>query len=238
MTESAETRVAIRRLEDLEAIKRLKYKYLRCVDTKSLNGLAECFTEDATTSYEGGKHSLVGREAIMRFFQKQRLPSDRHHAPCPPPRDRDNRRDYSQSHLGAGGLRHRSEVELLPARRRLLRGRVCPSRRPVEDQAHRFQAHLLGEMEPGGAEEPAAHREHARLASEVRVSVHRRDRRMPLLGRSCAGREKKEPPAYMANFDWRHPGSGLHCRRPFPRCKDFHYTEFSGCLTDRTRTSW
>jgi hypothetical protein len=71
MTESAETRVAIRRLEDLEAIKRLKYKYLRCVDTKWLNGLAECFTEDATTSYEGGKHSLVGREAIMRFFRSK-----------------------------------------------------------------------------------------------------------------------------------------------------------------------
>lgn len=69
MTESARIQTSLGRLEDLEAIKRLKYKYLRCVDTKSLTGLAECFTEDATTSYEGGKHSLTGREAIMRFFQ-------------------------------------------------------------------------------------------------------------------------------------------------------------------------
>ena len=34
-----------------------------------MTGLAECFTEDATTSYEGGKHSLAGLEAILRFFQ-------------------------------------------------------------------------------------------------------------------------------------------------------------------------
>jgi len=68
MAEATDIRAAMQRLEDLEAIKRLKYKYLRCVDCKLLEGLGECFTEDATTSYEGGKHSLAGREAILRFF--------------------------------------------------------------------------------------------------------------------------------------------------------------------------
>jgi hypothetical protein len=68
MSGEADTRAAMQRLEDLAAIKRLKYKYLRCVDCKLLEGLGECFTEDATTSYEGGKLSQAGREAILRFF--------------------------------------------------------------------------------------------------------------------------------------------------------------------------
>ncbi len=71
MAEHSEIQAAIERFEDLEAIKRLKYKYLRCVDSKLLNDLADCFTEDATTSYEGGKHSFAGRTAIMAFFSSK-----------------------------------------------------------------------------------------------------------------------------------------------------------------------
>jgi uncharacterized protein (TIGR02246 family) len=70
MTESADVQSAIRRLEDLEAITRLKYKYIRCVDTKQYSGLAECFAQDATATYEGGKHNLVGRDAIMDFLRR------------------------------------------------------------------------------------------------------------------------------------------------------------------------
>jgi hypothetical protein len=55
--------------QELEAIKRLKYKYLRCLDQKRWSELAECFTEDATSAYGGGKYSFEGRDAIMEFLE-------------------------------------------------------------------------------------------------------------------------------------------------------------------------
>ncbi len=57
-------------LAEIEAIKRLKYKYFRCVDCKLWDELAECLTEDATTSYSGGKYSFQGRDEIIQFLQK------------------------------------------------------------------------------------------------------------------------------------------------------------------------
>ena len=57
-------------VDDLEAIKRLKYKYLRCLDLKLWSDLAECFTEDAVSAYSGGKYSFDGRDAIMDFLEK------------------------------------------------------------------------------------------------------------------------------------------------------------------------
>jgi bile-acid 7alpha-dehydratase len=55
-------------LKDIEAIKQLKGKYFRCLDSKLWNDLAECFAEDATTSYGGGKYAFKGREAIIKFL--------------------------------------------------------------------------------------------------------------------------------------------------------------------------
>lgn len=57
-------------LTEIEAIKRLKYKYFRCVDCKLWDELAECFTEDAKTSYSGGKYTFEGRDTIMGFLKK------------------------------------------------------------------------------------------------------------------------------------------------------------------------
>jgi len=54
---------------DIEAIKRLKYKYLRCLDTKRWDELAETFTEDATAAYDSGRYSYAGRNAIMEFLR-------------------------------------------------------------------------------------------------------------------------------------------------------------------------
>jgi ketosteroid isomerase-like protein len=54
---------------DLEAIKRLKYKYQRCLDTKQWDELAECFTEDAKAAYSSGKFSFDGRDAILKFLR-------------------------------------------------------------------------------------------------------------------------------------------------------------------------
>lgn len=63
-------------LVEIEAIKRLKYKYLRCVDTKNWDGLAECFVEDAESSFSSGAYSYDNREAIINFL-KEGLPVTR-----------------------------------------------------------------------------------------------------------------------------------------------------------------
>ena len=59
----------LRELVEIEAIKRLKYKYLRCLDQKLWDEIAECFTEDATCSYGGGRYSFQGREQILAFLR-------------------------------------------------------------------------------------------------------------------------------------------------------------------------
>ena len=56
-------------LQEIEAIKRLKYKYLRCLDLKQWDEMAECFIEDATAAYSDGEYSFAGREHIMRFLR-------------------------------------------------------------------------------------------------------------------------------------------------------------------------
>ncbi len=57
-------------LDEIEAIKRLKYRYMRCIDEKLWDELASCFTEDATTSYGDGRYSFTGRDAIMSFLSQ------------------------------------------------------------------------------------------------------------------------------------------------------------------------
>jgi len=60
----------LRELVEVEAIKRLKYKYMRCIDQKLWDELAEVFTADATSSYGDGKFSFRGRDAIIDFLRK------------------------------------------------------------------------------------------------------------------------------------------------------------------------
>ena len=55
-------------LGEIEAIKQLKYKYMRCVDQKRWQELAECLSPDATCAYGDGKFSFQGREAVMKFL--------------------------------------------------------------------------------------------------------------------------------------------------------------------------
>jgi hypothetical protein len=57
-------------LEAIEAIKRVKYKYMRCLDQKRWDEIRECFTDDATAAYSGGKYAYEGREAIVGFLEK------------------------------------------------------------------------------------------------------------------------------------------------------------------------
>ncbi|MGH8561109.1 MAG: nuclear transport factor 2 family protein, partial [Nevskiales bacterium] len=54
-------------LEDIEHIKRLKYRYCRCIDTANIKELAELFTEDASICYVGGSYRFEaqGRDKIV-----------------------------------------------------------------------------------------------------------------------------------------------------------------------------
>jgi bile-acid 7alpha-dehydratase len=73
MAELKDLEARIQALEDLEAIKRLKYEYLRCLDTKDWDGMARTFAEDATTSYSDGELSFKGRDAIMKFLRESAM---------------------------------------------------------------------------------------------------------------------------------------------------------------------
>lgn len=55
-------------LVEIEQIRQLKYRYVRFIDTKRWDDLAELFTADATASYGGGATERSGRDAIMAFL--------------------------------------------------------------------------------------------------------------------------------------------------------------------------
>lgn len=57
-------------LEDLEAIKQLKYRYWRHLDLKQWDELAALFAVDATVCYSSGTYEFAGRDAIMRFLRE------------------------------------------------------------------------------------------------------------------------------------------------------------------------
>jgi hypothetical protein len=62
-------------LAALEEIRQVKYRYLRCVDQKRWDDLADTFTAGATASYGtpalGGKPiDLAGRDEILAFLRK------------------------------------------------------------------------------------------------------------------------------------------------------------------------
>jgi hypothetical protein len=57
-------------LVEIEAIKRLKYQYARCLDQKLWDEIAECFTADAVAAYSGGAYTFEGRDAIIDFLRR------------------------------------------------------------------------------------------------------------------------------------------------------------------------
>ncbi|MCW5891183.1 MAG: nuclear transport factor 2 family protein [bacterium] len=57
-------------LVEIELIKRLKYRYMRCLDQKLWDEMADCLTDDAIASYSGGKYAFEGRAAILEFFRQ------------------------------------------------------------------------------------------------------------------------------------------------------------------------
>jgi len=61
----------IQRLEDVEAIKRCKYKYFRCFDTANVAEIADVFTEDVVLTVVGGvyKFELAGRDNYLAMVR-------------------------------------------------------------------------------------------------------------------------------------------------------------------------
>ena len=57
-------------LIEIELIKQLKYRYMRCVDRKLWSELPGCFTEDATCAYSAGKYSHEGRDVICDWLER------------------------------------------------------------------------------------------------------------------------------------------------------------------------
>ena len=56
-------------LAEFEAIRQLKYRYLRAVDLKKWDLLASTFTLDAVAAYDGGKQTHDGRDAIVGWLR-------------------------------------------------------------------------------------------------------------------------------------------------------------------------
>ena len=55
-------------LVEIEAIKRVKYKYVRCLDQKLWDEIGDCFTDDVVAEYSGGKYRYDGRDAVVGFL--------------------------------------------------------------------------------------------------------------------------------------------------------------------------
>jgi len=58
------------RRDDIDAIKSLKYRYLRCVDLRLWDELAQTLAPDVTASY-GKRLSYTGRDEVVSGLQGQ-----------------------------------------------------------------------------------------------------------------------------------------------------------------------
>jgi hypothetical protein len=70
-----DTAAAVQKLAALEEIRRVKHRYLRCVDLKRWDELAETFTADATADYGtpalGKPIRLASRDSIVAFLRER-----------------------------------------------------------------------------------------------------------------------------------------------------------------------
>jgi hypothetical protein len=57
------------KLDEIEAIKQLKYRYFRALDCKEWDALGETLSDRARTAYDSGKYSFEGRDAILAFLR-------------------------------------------------------------------------------------------------------------------------------------------------------------------------
>ena len=62
-------------LEDIEAIKTLKHRYLHCLDGKLWGKLEQCLAKDVKASFMGGAMKYDGRDDLMEFYRTALPPS-------------------------------------------------------------------------------------------------------------------------------------------------------------------
>lgn len=75
MVEQTDIAKRVGLLEDVEAIKRLKHRYLHCLDGKLWGDLEQCLTGDVKASFMGGTMNYDGRGELMRFYRLSLPPS-------------------------------------------------------------------------------------------------------------------------------------------------------------------
>jgi len=59
----------LQRLAHVEAIKLLKYRYMRFMMTGEIEAMRDLLTEDVKAEYSDGKYSFDGRDAILEFLR-------------------------------------------------------------------------------------------------------------------------------------------------------------------------
>ena len=125
-------------LEELEAIKRLKYKYIRCIDSKLWKELREVFSEDADAAYNKGQYTANGIDEVMEFLVGALTRTDvasMHNVHCPEidlTSETTAKGTWYSARLrgqpGRGQRRHAGSLD--PAGGGVLLGRVRQGRRP------------------------------------------------------------------------------------------------------------
>ena len=69
MSISPDLEQQIRRLGDIEAIKQLKYRYVRAMSYSDWDALEQTMTEDVQTSYSDGKYSFGSRAEVLKLLR-------------------------------------------------------------------------------------------------------------------------------------------------------------------------
>jgi hypothetical protein len=61
----------LQKLEDIEAIKRLKYKYFRSIDSADIAALDDLLTDDISVDYKGGSYhwAVRGKDIVLQALK-------------------------------------------------------------------------------------------------------------------------------------------------------------------------
>ena len=146
-------------LVEIELIKRLKYRYLRCLDQKLWDEIETCFVPEATARYGGGLYEFEGRDAIMEFLRD--LHGGDHHAeqpPVPPSRDRPHRTGRATGTWALEDTVILTDFGINVQGAAFYTDRYVKEDGRLADRPHRLQAHLRGAHAPGVDRGPQAHR--------------------------------------------------------------------------------
>jgi len=75
MAELSDQENMIRVMMDIEAIKKLKYRFYRCLDNRLWDEITECLAGNVTASFYGGKFKFEGVDALIQFLKEGLIPT-------------------------------------------------------------------------------------------------------------------------------------------------------------------